>query len=132
MTTIDPMYTTLPPLGEGLPLQLELREPPSSSSGMDIPTRSRAHLEEANQQQATIAASKASVSNLSSLGTGATLLSPLPTPPRLIPNSPVASRKGSGRMQAMDDSYCDRIRSTRWACILNTDPGDCCLAFELP
>lgn len=116
MTTIDPMYATLPPLGEGIPLQLELRDaPPSSGMNMNVPTRSRAHLEEAtNHQQGAIVASKASVSNLSSLAT--THMSPPPTPPRLLSQSPVASRKSFGRMQSMDDSYCDRIRSTRWAC----------------
>lgn len=37
-----------------------------------------------------------------------------PTSPRnLIAKSPVRSRRGSMKMQSMDDSYCERLRSTR-------------------
>lgn len=116
----SPIFTTLPPLGEGLPLKLEPREPPPAR---DVPTRtrSRAHLRmEEPEVITTLKGDPPIIPNPSYCATGSSstattigILSPPPTPPRLTPRSPAVSRRSSGRLQSMDDSYCDRIRSTR-------------------
>ncbi|CAM9591085.1 unnamed protein product, partial [Ectocarpus sp. 12 AP-2014] len=122
------MDTMLPPLGEGLPLHSTLRQvvlldpPPPLSS---VTSRDRLHLEpirttklnddaaESSSSSGGIAPNKAQEQHDVRAASGATtaLLSPPMSPPRLRSISPTPSR-GVPKMGSMDDSYCDRYRST--------------------
>ncbi|CBJ28523.1 conserved unknown protein [Ectocarpus siliculosus] len=122
------MDTMLPPLGEGLPLHSSLRQvalldpPPPLSS---VASRDRPHLEpirttklnddaaESSSSSGGIAPKKAQEQHDARAASGTTtaLLSPPTSPPRLCSISPTPSR-GVPKMGSMDDSYCDRYRST--------------------
>lgn len=98
----------LPPLGEGLPPhnsleQIQHEPPPPLSS---IPGRARQHLVPLKADVVP------SASTAGERGRDSSFSSPPPSPPRLGSCSPVPSR-GVPKMGSMDDSYCDRIRSTR-------------------
>lgn len=109
---------TFQPLGDSPVLTFELR----ADSEDNIPTRDRAHLRAERTIADTLEDSEVSLNiQTEKIGSSATtivegLLSPPPSPPRLRPRSPRETlRKSSGTMQALDDTYCDRIRSKRWA-----------------
>ncbi|CAM9453548.1 unnamed protein product, partial [Hapterophycus canaliculatus] len=103
---------TLPPLGDGLPMHSSLKNfgvldsPPPISS---IASRGRAHLEPIRTAPLNDPPKTRAVPTGAGSGSGTAFLSPPPSPPLL--GSPVPSR-GVPKMGSMDDTYCDRIRST--------------------
>lgn len=109
---VSPIMDTLPALGEGIPLHHSLRqmhEPPPPLTS--IPARGRAHLVPLNDvldSRETLQTPEAGIGPT----TSSSSLSPPPSPPRLRSRSPTPSR-GVPKMGSMDDTYCDRIRSTR-------------------
>lgn len=112
--TFSPM-DTLPPLGRGLPLhhslqQIQQEPPPPLSS---IPGRARQHLVPLKGADVAPSTSDAAAGDRGT-GRDSSSESPPPSPPRLGGGSisPVPSR-GVPKMGSMDDTYCDRIRSTR-------------------
>lgn len=90
----------MPPLGEGI-LRLELRD--SSTASLT-----------ATQSSSCVLPTCASTAGVQPTDSPNIANDPPPSPPALYPRSPTSSRKGSFRIQSMDDSYCDRIRSTRY------------------
>lgn len=115
-------HDTFQPLGDSPVLTFELR----AASEDNIPTRNKAHLEAERTIADKLEDGDVSLNiETGKIGSSTTtivegLLSPPSTPPRLRSRSPRDSlRKSPGTMQALDDSYCDRIRSKR--CVLYLD-----------
>lgn len=128
---------TLPPLGEGLPLHSSLQQirepaPPLSS----ITSRGRLHLLPDEEELAptptlrttlndccvkttttTIGPNNTAMAGVSSGASATTttssFLSPPPSPPRFNSCSPETSTRSAPKIGSMDDSYCERYRSTR-------------------
>ncbi|CAN0176876.1 unnamed protein product [Pylaiella littoralis] len=111
----------LPPLGEGLPLRSSLQQTPEPPPPLSsIISRGRLHLlpDEDELQpiptavRTTLKDCSASVSSGAIATDSSCLLSSPPSPPLMGSFSPGPSTRSVRKMGSMDDSYCDRYRST--------------------
>eukprot|EP00904_Undaria_pinnatifida_P000914 jgi/Undpi1/10823/HiC_scaffold_3.g01352.m1 len=113
-TAVHATPTPLSPLGAGIILNVELEEPLSTQlTDAAAPTATgndqflvEPIITETAKDKITPAGDGASAAT--------TFVSPTPSPPALFTHSPggASSKRGSGKFQSMDDSFCDRIRST--------------------
>ena len=121
----------LTPLGAGIILDVELKEPHPTLTA-DVQAAARGEGTAGNQFVVEPITTETLKDNFTTAGDGAsavtTFPSPPPSPPSLCTRSSggASSKRGSGRFQSMDDSFCDRIRSTRCVCVKN----DCDLIFD--